>query len=429
MDTSFKCKHCGQEYKCEEDLFSIAVFIYGIFFLTDGKYGYTGITCPRCLKTITNEGEIGQAKYIWSSASFFQAFEIHQLLNLRYHSSFDSLKENLQAYGKNGVKHWDRIRSELDEDLATFRGEIDEFQKISNLHENYFCTYAFDDDLPMGSFVVVGWFPKDAIDYFTKIENDNSLRIFPRYIHYNSTYDDIEQFCWENYSSMDYKKNIHLPVGMKFSDNIDDRKIHIPTDFLSILIDDPLPLGFDFLKDVQLKSFWKTINPFFNKEFKNGFFDCDLAEFEIPQKKPGHDEKAALVKEKMHKSFVQDLLHKHHLNFIKEYIKLSKKIDFSYAAIWQLKEIYLDRLYDAIVTKQSSGIVQRHRIECRKVAERIWKDEIKKKKPITTIADMMHKDEINKLFEKRVYSEKTMRDWLKELCPNRKPGRPRGQKK
>ncbi len=161
----------------------------------------------------------------------------------------------------------------------------------------------------------------------------------------------------------------------------------------------------------------------FNKDLTNitsGY--NNLAEFEEPQKKPDHDEKATFVKEKFHRGFVQDFLYEHHLDFIKEYIKLSKKIDFSYAAIWQLKEEYLDRLYKALIERQSSRIVQRHRIECRKVADKIWKDEIKKKKPITTIDNMMQKDEVNEVFEGETYHDSTMRKWLKDLCPNRKPG-------
>ena len=40
-----------------------------------------------------------------------------------------------------------------------------------------------------------------------------------------------------------------------------------------------------------------------------------------------------------------------------------------------------------------------------------------------TIADMILRNEINEVTDSRVYAEKTLRNWLKDLCPNRKPGR------
>ena len=61
---------------------------------------------------------------------------------------------------------------------------------------------------------------------------------------------------------------------------------------------------------------------------------------------------------------------------------------------------------------------QRHKIECRKVAEKLWNEN----KDIT-IQDMIFSDEINNVFEGKSYSEKTIRNWINDLCPNRKPGR------
>ena len=61
---------------------------------------------------------------------------------------------------------------------------------------------------------------------------------------------------------------------------------------------------------------------------------------------------------------------------------------------------------------------QRHRIECRKVAEIIWKNN-----PSLTIVDMIGREEILLACEHESYDDKTMREWLKDLCPNRLPGR------
>jgi hypothetical protein len=61
---------------------------------------------------------------------------------------------------------------------------------------------------------------------------------------------------------------------------------------------------------------------------------------------------------------------------------------------------------------------QNHKIEYRKVAESLWE-----KNPTITITDMCYKDEINEISDPKQYSEKTIRNWIKDLCPNRSPGR------
>ena len=61
---------------------------------------------------------------------------------------------------------------------------------------------------------------------------------------------------------------------------------------------------------------------------------------------------------------------------------------------------------------------QRHRRACRRVAGELWA-----KDPTITIAEMAGRDEINILFDGKVYRDSTIRRWIKELCPNRSPGR------
>jgi hypothetical protein len=61
---------------------------------------------------------------------------------------------------------------------------------------------------------------------------------------------------------------------------------------------------------------------------------------------------------------------------------------------------------------------QRHKEACRAKAKEIWEVS-----PGITIEDMIQHDEINEIFDGRVYGEKTIRNWIKDLCPNRKPGR------
>lgn len=61
--------------------------------------------------------------------------------------------------------------------------------------------------------------------------------------------------------------------------------------------------------------------------------------------------------------------------------------------------------------------------ECRKVAQQLWD-----KDSSITIADMIFKDEITRVCGTITYTEKTIRNWIKDIAPSRKPGR-RPQKK
>jgi hypothetical protein len=63
---------------------------------------------------------------------------------------------------------------------------------------------------------------------------------------------------------------------------------------------------------------------------------------------------------------------------------------------------------------------QRHKIDSRTVAHKIWSES-----PEMTIQDMIQRDEIANACGGKVYAEKTIRNWIKDLAPNRKPGRPK----
>ena len=59
--------------------------------------------------------------------------------------------------------------------------------------------------------------------------------------------------------------------------------------------------------------------------------------------------------------------------------------------------------------------------QCRAMAKLIWKSN-----PTMTIEDMIKESEIINLTKKKdksYYLEKTIRNWIKDLCPNRRPGR------
>jgi hypothetical protein len=65
---------------------------------------------------------------------------------------------------------------------------------------------------------------------------------------------------------------------------------------------------------------------------------------------------------------------------------------------------------------------QIQKLKCREIAKKIWEAD-----PDITIEEMIMRDELAAYtFQKdgkTMYASKTLRDWIKDLCPNRDPGR------
>ena len=63
---------------------------------------------------------------------------------------------------------------------------------------------------------------------------------------------------------------------------------------------------------------------------------------------------------------------------------------------------------------------QNHRLACRAVAERLCEEN-----PNMRSHEMVLKDEIANACEGKVYGEKTIKRWVKDICQNRRPGIPK----
>jgi len=77
----------------------------------------------------------------------------------------------------------------------------------------------------------------------------------------------------------------------------------------------------------------------------------------------------------------------------------------------------VDQVQEAVKERKKTP-EQRHKIGSRAAAQKIWSE-----LPEMTIQDMIQRDEIANACEGVVYGEKTIRNWINDLCPNRKPGR------
>lgn len=78
-----------------------------------------------------------------------------------------------------------------------------------------------------------------------------------------------------------------------------------------------------------------------------------------------------------------------------------------------------------VVDNVSYRKIRRHSAECKErcieLAKNIWADD-----PAITIADMAVRDELSEVAKKLngdLYEEKTIKTWIKTVCPDRKPGR------
>jgi hypothetical protein len=105
---------------------------------------------------------------------------------------------------------------------------------------------------------------------------------------------------------------------------------------------------------------------------------------------------------------------------------LESGFDYSMTALpHSLNEQQRKYSHVAALNSGSDRSMRRHsskcREQCRALAKIFWAED-----PKITITNMVKKDEISKKYKKLnsdSYKKKTIKTWIKDLCPNRKPGR------
>jgi hypothetical protein len=70
--------------------------------------------------------------------------------------------------------------------------------------------------------------------------------------------------------------------------------------------------------------------------------------------------------------------------------------------------------------RTSKRLSSQHRESARTIAANLWSKDCK-----LTIEDVISGNAVNSAFQGHVYGERTLRNWVKDLCPDRKPGRRR----
>jgi transcriptional regulator with PAS, ATPase and Fis domain len=125
------------------------------------------------------------------------------------------------------------------------------------------------------------------------------------------------------------------------------------------------------MNKLPLNSFWKTIHPFHNQKIPKSLTNFDLTKFNKCQNRLGHKEMVEVVRANCQKEFIQKPIFILSNRFILEYIELAQKNDFSYAAVWQLKEQFLKLLHESIVSahKRESILIKVTEAERQEVQE------------------------------------------------------------
>jgi len=377
-DYSFICDECS--YDVPDFEFRLSAVQYGIIFLHGPNDVFMGILCPKCQKMSLNRYDTEYIKGLKSRLFYStQSDALFKYHSFPYtHDYHESLLDNLFT---------SKIAIGFDigciEESEIFARDDDSKTHFSNKY----CSYSWGDEA-IGPMLNVCWADEDKIESLVKIENETGLKVFPRYIGYVPTYLLINIFC-EDYNYFD-KELIANNLSESFQvleEYPTQREISRDSDFLNILIN-----------SMQDKNVIKKISTKENKividEMKEKFITF------------------------YKKGYLKHFLEKSYLEFLHEYIGINQQINFSYQVVNDLLSKYLKILINLVKEKETERPMQKIREECRKIAKRLWK-----KYPKMTIQDMIFRDEIAHACGQKLYTEDTIRNWIKDLCPNRLPGR------
>jgi hypothetical protein len=373
----FSCKHCGQIIN--DYGFNLSVFLYGVAFLVGKKLGYVGFTCPRCLNTILIKGDA--RKIFQQHMRVFSGPDGSYINpNLRYHSSVIYTPAQIEQLSKFAIPNWNCHLTEYSKNnfnfmLATF---LDEYPY---LEQDYLSSLIPGGEAPIGAFASVWWFKPEDIEKLVEIENKNGVRVFPRYVHKMNWHEKYDAFCWQYKVYNDYlasmkesasesfdrlrdyafdndlnlDKLIEAEPDLATEENVEHLEkqsqkyqaydIQVASRFLDLLVNfNPAPWDIPAPMALFYVDFWKSVWPFKKTRFPADVTELESAEVAARACDSGIKDLANKIRAKITKSGIQEWAVANHQSFIKDYIDLACKSDFSYGYVWELKCRYLKKL-------------------------------------------------------------------------------------
>ena len=378
--SGIKCPHCGQAFSNAG--INIAIFLYGIFFLVGKESGYFGITCPRCLNTISHRNKkeaILALKQVLTGMVDFGGSVFDP--KLRYYSSLNGSPKDIPLIGAFEIPY---INHELGgNEPPTFSEIIMAYLEDNpDLEKGFLCSYVPDGNEPSGTICHAWWIHEADVEKLIQIENIKGIKIFPRYYHHCELLEDVDRFCWKYGYTNIYLENIKNRIarnrekleqelilqGVDLKDAIEatpgmidpsmiesiqsDTQKHnaseiltVSGDFLKILIADPEPWGSEGLIGTLCKGFWKTKNPFTTIALPISLSQFSPHPFqEAAESLWCHQAKSDILPE-FTKPYIQTYLLQNYASFIREYIEIIQNRQFCYADLWTLKSKYLKELH------------------------------------------------------------------------------------
>lgn len=449
------CEYCSQ--RITHEMFHVSAFLYGAFFLqgktekfysTNMTGGYLGGQCPSCLKTLIFYGTI-EAVYEAKQNLLFNVIfgGAPNSPILKYHNFTGNL--DCGSYGLPVDYNRTHIGPAIGEAVNTqekmdFDFDVDQTTKsdsfsFADKYVSYF------DGTPIVGVYSFEFFTEEEIKKAIEIENEHNYRIFPRYIYSQSLNEVLAIFCLKyQLVHEEFQKgldNLHTEKHQISEEELDDiefinesarvthesfenakfnlskaQEFQLQADFLKILFQSTV--GWQVESNTfDLSQILLVKDPFKGKNLSGSSTIC-FDDLPFDQSKFDRNKAIKTIQENHSKRVVRDFIENQHGNFIKDYIRCYLTPNYSFARLWELKEKYLKGLYDQILETKLKRPSQKHKAAARRVAKKLWE-----KDPDITIEEMLNRNEVHDMFERQSYHEGTLRKWLKDLCPNRRPGR------
>jgi len=339
---SFVCEKCKGTPSMDQIVQSVAT--YGLISLITDEKAWIGFNCPLCEQPWTNIKKFKREETTQFGLELYN--RIASNLGTPVYHSFPysvHLPVKEPVYVSRYMREIESPVDKLGEEIV-YDGEPEEYpDDRRKLYSSYF--FGLE---AFGPEIAIWWYRDEDIEKLAAYESDTGLRAFPRYRLYDNIYSAIDNFCWQNRLHLDYLKELNLdwPITylLSYSTKKDLKKAF---DFMHILdmshLQDIPEAITGEIHLIQSSSGWSAL-PRQTADIISDTYSTSNTVLD-------HEKISSVVWANFTKDYIQDLLKKFSEMFIDEYIALSKRTDFTYRAVWQLKEKYLSDLKKAIESR------------------------------------------------------------------------------
>jgi transcriptional regulator with PAS, ATPase and Fis domain len=366
IPASFVCEKCKGTPSMDQIFQSIAT--YGLIWLTNDENTWIGFNCPLCEKPWTNIKkfkheevrpfglEMGKrTAYDFGTPAYHSfPFRMDQPVKGPYFAGpyMKQLELPVDKIGEEILEIFNKLPvDQLGEEI------VDSFDSEEDLiySRKLYSSYPFEYKA-FGPAIAIWWYRDEDIEKLAAYESESGLRTFPRFRLYDNLYSEIDRFCWQERLHIDFRNSLNLDWEIThILSNPAKKDLTKTFDFMHIL---DMPHLDDILKYITRK---------------NQFIDSPSSWAKLPRQTADigsktccsrktasdHEEISSVVWANFTKDYVQDLLKKLSDKFIDEYIALSERTDFTFSAVWELKEKYLSDLKKAIKSRRERKKLER----------------------------------------------------------------------